>query len=196
MKKTIIVRTDIQTRTLGAPQQTEAVWIAAFEKDLAGRLKKNGSDLQKVGPSNMTMMIARMTQHYAEMRDYDGVLALTSALTRDPGAPLMLSGDEAQQAVAYGLLGMAHRVAKDSRCSNRVQKSIITHVLNLCYQGGQGAALIELAKKPSTPKELAFATAIVFTQHKDLEALEQMQGIGHDAMLTEMVRKCIANLDV
>jgi len=195
MKKIIIPKSIVQTKNNGFTAPEAPVWRAVFEKDLAGRLKDNGSDPQKVGPSNMTMTIARMTQYYAEARDYNEVLALASALARDPGMPHMFSGEPAQQVVAHGLMGIAHKVAKDSKCSPGVQKSILTKVLGLCYIGGQREALIELVKKPSTPKEMAFASVAMFMQHKDKEALMQVQSVGHDAVLAEMAHKCAINLE-
>ncbi|VVC02383.1 Uncharacterised protein [uncultured archaeon] len=195
MKQATIAQLGAGTAQAGGAQGSVPMWMTAFEKDIDSRLKKSGHGLQPAAPSAMTMTAARMAQNYAQTKEYDNVLKITSLLARDPDAASMLSGEQVHQVIAQGLFGLAHKVASDSKCSYKVQKTILLHVLGLLLEGGQRQALVDIAKKPSTPQKLASAAVALFAHKKDRDALAQIQEMGHDGMLAEFARRCVSLLD-
>lgn len=184
-----------QIKTDKFVKRSTPIWMSVFEKDLENRLKNNKQDLQRDAPSAMTMMAARMVQQYAQAHDYNTVLIITSALASDPDMPKMFKGDKAQQTIAKGLIGVAHKVATDRYSTNRVQKIILNQVLNICYEGGQRDALVKVAKKASTPIGLSYSIVAVMTEQNDRDALVQLEEIRHDVTFPRFVDSCIRTLD-
>ncbi|VVB57454.1 Uncharacterised protein [uncultured archaeon] len=165
MKKVVIHSNPDGPGTGKAP-----VWAVAFSNDIKKRLDMFPANTPA---SPMTLQVA----HLANTPDLSEAQSVLGFLRQDPGAVCLFSGSIEEQKGAFSLWGVARRAAVAKHVSVLTRKAVAGLVLDLFYDAGQRDVLIEAARDPLTPSDLAFCVLACLYSHKDSQAFLQVLGI-------------------
>ncbi|MDE1797877.1 MAG: hypothetical protein KGH63_00535 [Candidatus Micrarchaeota archaeon] len=200
MSSPIIVQSNPGRAAGPGAKPAEPPWRSLLARDIEQRVRAHPSGAP-AGP--LTVYVARMAQTTPSL---DEAGLMLSALRADPGAVLLFSGQPAERVVAHGLWDVARRAATAEECSMTVRKTVSQDVLGLFYEAGERQPLIEAARDPSAPSELAASILACMAQHRDAPAilsvldisdsadLYRAQGLAHSPPLYSLARKLLRHL--